>query len=187
LFFLPIHLRQIVRKTLLEVLISPVKNLHTTLLQYRIDTIYKVRFNGQIIYLTKFLNDRYDNIFRGIYIDNVANVNIPYLYNKAEVRPKTYLYNKWDGSIAYSAGEFSVYGTNVYIALGSTTNDQPDISPADWAVYKDRFFLKNKIEYQTQYDFIVMVPVPVTFNVNEMKAFINYYKLAGKRYTIQTY
>lgn len=36
-------------------------------------------------------------------------------------------------------------------------------------------------------DFIVMVPVSVSFNQIEMRALINRYKLPGMRYSIQTY
>jgi hypothetical protein len=36
-------------------------------------------------------------------------------------------------------------------------------------------------------DFIVFVPAGLVFNENEFKALLNSYKLAGKRYKIQTY
>ncbi len=48
-------------------------------------------------------------------------------------------------------------------------------------------FLYNEQEFDTNYDFIVWVPTAVTFNINRMRALINRYKLAGKRYDIQTY
>jgi hypothetical protein len=171
----------------LDVLISPVRDLHATFLQYRNDTIYKVRFTGQIIYLEKFLNDKYDQINRGIYIDNVANISKPYLYNKSEQRPVRHLYNKWDATVTYVAGEFAVYGQKVYIAMTGTTNQLPPTNPTVWKIYANKFYLKNITEYQLQYDFIVMVPSSVVFDQNEMKGYVNYYKLAGKRYTIQTY
>lgn len=48
-------------------------------------------------------------------------------------------------------------------------------------------WLYNQTEFETNYDFIVFVPLGLQFNENQMKALINRYKLAGKRYTIQTY
>jgi len=45
----------------------------------------------------------------------------------------------------------------------------------------------RKSEYGFLVDFIVYVPVAVVFDSNQMKALINKYKLAGKRYKIETY
>jgi hypothetical protein len=55
------------------------------------------------------------------------------------------------------------------------------------AELKQLYYLRNKIEYNTNADFIVMVPNTLTFDIYEMKGLINRYKLAGKRYLIQTY
>jgi hypothetical protein len=40
---------------------------------------------------------------------------------------------------------------------------------------------------QFSFDFVVFVPVAVTFDVDEMKSLLNSYKLAGKYYSIQTF
>ena len=133
----------------MKALLSPIISNYNAFIQYRKDALYKVSFNGQIIYLEHILNDTFDNINRGIYIDNVADNRHDYFYNKVELKPNVYLYNLSEG------------GPHLY--------------------------LKNKAEYSNLYDFIVMVPTAVTFDNNAMKALVNYYKLAGKRYTIQTY
>jgi hypothetical protein len=49
------------------------------------------------------------------------------------------------------------------------------------------FYLSRRAEYGFIVDFIVNVPIAVVFDSNQMKALINKYKLAGKRYKIETY
>jgi hypothetical protein len=184
---IPYDRRDEVSLAFAEVLISQQKQIHASFLTWRGEIIYALGFTGQIIYLEKILNDKWDNVSRGIYINNTADVYRTYLYNKAELKQPLFLYNKWTGSVLYNPGDLVIYANKVYQAQVLTSGNQPDISP-EWAVYKNtKVFLKNKTEYQTQYDFIVMVPISVTFDINEMKALINYYKLAGKRYIIQTY
>ena len=186
-WLIPTFLRK--QKTLawVDVLISQVKYLHTQFLTYRSDTIYKIRFTSQIIYLEKRLNDKFDNLARGIFINNVADVSRTYLYNKIEGKPKLMLHNKYNPATAYAAGEYAVYGIWVYRALQSTTGNTPDSSPLHWFEYKKRVILSNQDEFVQDVDFVVMVPTTVVFDLNEMKGIVNFYRYAGKRYLIQTY
>jgi hypothetical protein len=48
-------------------------------------------------------------------------------------------------------------------------------------------FVYSRDEYAVENDFIVKVPAALDFDEDEMKAFINKYKLADKRYKIETY
>ncbi len=170
-----------------NVFIAPVRVLYNTFLQYRLDALYKLNFNGQIIYLEHVLNDRFDNIGRGIYIDNVADQHRMYWYNAGEGRDAVYVYNNYDAANPYVVGEYSVYDNKVWVCTNATTGDVPFVGSGFWDYFKDVDFYKNLIEYQSAFDFIVMVPVAVTFDTNEMKALVNYYKCAGKRYTIETF
>jgi hypothetical protein len=52
---------------------------------------------------------------------------------------------------------------------------------------KQYYYLRNKTEYSGDFDFVVMVPTWLTYDINEMRSLINRYKLAGKRYTIVNY
>lgn len=184
---LPIGKRKPIIIAWVTLLVSQAKSLHATFLSFRNDNIYKVRFTGQIIYLTKRLNDKWDSVNRGIYIDNVADMDRVFVYNRAEQQPARYLYNKWSSVTSYAVGDFVVSGTSVYKCIQASTNNPPASCPTYWQFHKFRTFIKNKSEAQSQYDFIVKVPVAVTFNIDEMKAVVEYYKLAGKRFTIQTY
>jgi hypothetical protein len=48
-------------------------------------------------------------------------------------------------------------------------------------------YLYGEEEYEVENDFTVKVPASLDFDTDEMKAFINKYKLADKRYKIETY
>lgn len=48
------------------------------------------------------------------------------------------------------------------------------------------FYVKFKSEYQSINDFIVYIPQS-NINLSLMKYYIDYYKIAGKKYQIQTY
>lgn len=59
-----------------------------------------LKFNGQIIYLEKFLNQTYLPLIEepwasndGIYILNTASSNFSYIYNTIELKPPIYFYN----------------------------------------------------------------------------------------------
>lgn len=47
-------------------------------------------------------------------------------------------------------------------------------------------YLRNKSE-AAQYDYTVFVPASLSFDINQLKAMVDTYNIAGKRYTIQTY
>ena len=150
----PIFWRKSIHLDWLMVLISQVKSLHITFLQYRQDAIYKVTHTGQTISLTKVLNDKFDSTNRQIYIQDTSDISFVFLYNKIEGQSKRYVYNKSE--------------------------------------LKPKFYVKNKEEYYGLIDFIVNVPITIytllgTNGIDEMKGWVNYYKLAGKRYEIQSY
>ncbi|MDA8956492.1 hypothetical protein N9H19_02615 [Flavobacteriales bacterium] len=73
--------------------------------------IYKTNFNAQVIYLEHFLNDKYDPVNRGIYIEDTANTNYLYLYNIIEGK-QTYMYNESEGNPLYFRNE-AEYNTDV--------------------------------------------------------------------------
>jgi len=146
---LPPFLRKPKNIEWLKALVKPVIDLYIIFYAYRTQTLYSLCITGQVIYLEKLLNDKFNNGNVGIYIADGSYNNAPFLYNTAEARPDTFIYK--------------------------TSEGKPDL------------FLYNTAEYMIGNDFIVMVPVAITFDSNEMKSLINLYKLAGKQYSIQTY
>lgn len=175
------------RVSWLNVILSQIKALYNTFIAYRDTVLYNLSFNAQIMNLRHVLNDRFDNSTRAIYIDNVADRARIYWYNSSELREPFYSYNNYDAAVTYAVGEFSVLDNKVWKALNISTGSAPSSINTDWEYYKNVVFFKNLDEYSSLYDYIVMVPVAVTFDLNEMKALINKYNAGGMRYTIQTY
>jgi len=147
-----------------------------------------LKFNSQTITLTKYLNDVFDSLNRGIFITNTANTNVTFLYNIPELKPPVYLYNLWRAITTYALDERIVRENGVYKSLqAGNLNRLPEIEPLWWGFEKDVLFLFNDDEAGSQYDFIVYVPSSVTFSETVMRAEIDQYKLAGKLYLILTY
>lgn len=206
---LPWYKRKQKVKDYLHVLIQPLKQLHSQFITYRDDTLYSLAITSQVIYLEKYLNDKfnagqpargasvtvglYNGVPSGIYISSPSNAIYPvYLWNKAEERPRVYLYNKWSRYVTYSVGEFAVYGNSVWKALATTTDEEPDVTPLKWQFHKDRLYLYNKSELGAQYDFIVNIPTAVGLVSNadfaaKVTAALNVYVIAGLRFQLVNY
>lgn len=78
-------------------LVKPLKTTNIAFQAFRNQINYKLQFNGQVIYLERYLNDVYDPISRRIFISDAVRKPIHYLYNKLESKPNTYLYNNSEG------------------------------------------------------------------------------------------
>jgi len=84
-----------------------------------------LRFNGQIIYLEKYLNQTYLPLVEepwitntGIYIVNTASVNFSYVYNTIEGKPPIYLSNTSENDPVYmynTADIANAYDFIVYV------------------------------------------------------------------------
>ena len=141
---------------LIKSYLKPLYELSVIFTEYKEKTLDVVSHNGQIIYLEHRLNQLYNNGDPGIVIADTANVEYVYLSNKSEGYDPVYIFNKGE---AY-----------------------------------DPVFIGNKAEYGAAFDFIVQVPAPLYADLllndeqglNNMKSVINMYKLAGKRYKIES-
>lgn len=198
----PVRLRKAKRRNWLKALLAPLVQLYQIFLQHRAKVLYRLAFTSQIIYLEKLLNDQFNNgapaytgtTPTGIYIEDPTGNLVPhYIWNKAEQRPKTIIYNLWKSTVHYTVGEYCVYNGQVYVAVTSNTNYSPNNVPSKWATHGSPFYLRNIVEYSGQYDFIVKVPLAVgNISTNplleaQMKAWINEYRQVPRRYTIVNY
>jgi hypothetical protein len=68
----------------LEVLLTPLSIVNRSLRKFRAQAIYKVKHNGQVVYLQAVLNDFYDNYERRIYIDDFPVIESLYIYTAPE-------------------------------------------------------------------------------------------------------
>ena len=107
----------------------------------RNQNLYKLAHNGQVCYLRKVLNDRFDIAQRRIKIIDGNKYKREYIYTDGEKKPKF---------------------------LGT-------------------MYLRDDADYSdTGVDFVVLIPTGLNYNDYEMRALIDFYKLASKRYKIQT-
>lgn len=90
---IPYFLRSDESLSWLYALAEPVSELNIVFNSFRDNTIYKLQFTSQTIYLEHYLNDKFDPIGRGIYIENLNELDWIFLYNIIEEKPPLYLFN----------------------------------------------------------------------------------------------
>ena len=91
---IPSFLRGSTFLSLIYSLIKALKDVNLLLYAITQRITYVLQFNGQIIYLEKYLNDVYDPVDMRIYIQNTSNSSPTYLFNRAELNDETYLFNR---------------------------------------------------------------------------------------------
>jgi hypothetical protein len=96
-------------KAWLYALIQPVVELYNIFYAYRTQTLYSLSITGQVIYLEKLLNDKYNSGGTEIYISDGEFNNAPFIYNTAEARPDLFLYNT-----AEAKPDLFLYNTSEY-------------------------------------------------------------------------
>jgi hypothetical protein len=107
----PTFLRKNVMVAFLRVLVEPINRLYYQWFIYRRDNLYKLAHNGQVCYLRKVLNDRFDPSQRRIYIGNGNKYDKNFIYTNPEQKPeflgKIYLRQRSD--YADTGVDFVVY------------------------------------------------------------------------------
>jgi hypothetical protein len=157
------------RNALLSFLYSfakPLQTLNTTVIvPWRARVRSLVVFDGRTLMMEKLLNDQYlltydpnqrendISLSSIIYIDNVANNNLFYLYNKSEGRDPVYLYNKselqapvylFNLSEAGSYPVFIVYVPNLLGGTYETANTNDNLKLRQFV---ERFRLAGRTNY----------------------------------------
>lgn len=84
---LPLEIRKEPNQSILYALVKPLQTLNESFVIFRNATEYKLLFNAQVIYLEHYLNDLYDPVNRGIYIEDTADIEYTYLFKDIENRP----------------------------------------------------------------------------------------------------
>ncbi|MBL7902958.1 MAG: hypothetical protein JNK73_13255 [Bacteroidia bacterium] len=182
---LPGDLRTEKRVSFITAAIRPFKIMFNELLVKFNYFIYRCNFNGQVIYLETALNDTFDPIDRGIYIEDIDRPKV-YIYRKSELKPAIILYMKWRTGLSFATGKFCWYQGAVYSANSTALNKVPGVDP-EWDLEPSRSapILRKKEDYTG--GFFVFVPAALVYSAPQMHALIKYYKLAGPGYTIKTY
>lgn len=142
--------------------------------QTKIISYLRSAFGGIIQIYNDFLNYRdYANYllyFNGqtIYLEHLLNDQFD------NVLRRIYIYNIPPAII-------------IYIYLKLENKPKYIYQKIENAPINKQIYLKNTSEYTSQLDFIVKVPVGLTFDIHIMKSWIERYKIAGKNYDIQYY
>lgn len=76
------------------------------------------------------------------------------------------------------------YEPDNYIYLEKEFRPSVDHDNADLWLDVDDIYLENEIEY---FHFVVLIPSTYVFVTEKVRAIIDYYKLAGKKYRIELY
>lgn len=172
---------------LLHVMVSPVKWLHARFLSERRRVLYEMSFTGQTMSLEGALNDRFDPDSRGIYISNPPDPVQYFIYRRIEAQPERWIYRKWSRFTTYQAGAYAISKGAVWQATTTNSNSGPSLTNTNWSYIGSALYIRRKAENQLEFDFVIYVPVEVVFNESEMRALVDRYRLAPKRYTIITY
>ena len=78
---LPTRLRKPRMLAFLNAAVEPIRELYQSFLSFREASLYKVRFNSQIVYLEAVLNDQFDAVQRRIRIENAEYIPGLFLYD----------------------------------------------------------------------------------------------------------
>lgn len=90
----PPFLRSLKNIDFLEAILKPLEEVNLKFKSFRRSSIYKVKNNGQIVYLQAVLNDTYDNSQRRIYILDFPIFNPVYVFPVNDQKP-VYLDSKY--------------------------------------------------------------------------------------------
>lgn len=147
LAIVPLCLRKPILMNILYVMMGQVSRALGVFSLYRDETNYRLAYNGQVCYLRAVLNDKYDELSRRIYIEDVEPMR---------------------GNILYMREK-----NDFLMAPTRSTGEAITINKRD-------FSGSNAV------DFNVVVPLDLqgTFKEEQMRALVDTYKLASKRYTI---
>ncbi len=121
-YLTPRLLAKPLRLAWLYLIITPVRKLYNQFKDVEEIAIYSARHSCLKMYLEKALNDAFDPLGRGIYIDNVGNHSRLYLYRKGEPRPIKYIYKKgeinvfvYPEKLTFVKSKEEYFGTNDFV------------------------------------------------------------------------
>lgn len=182
---LPLVLHTPRRLNRLRAASRPFKEIYKAFKIAKDDGLYKCTFNGSVIYLECSLNDRFDPVNRGITIED-AFYEPQYIYKKSELKPAPLLFMKWKVGTVFALGKFCFYQGLIYEATTGNVGKIPGTDP-EWFYRPDLSapVLRMRSNFNGELAFSVNVPSAVTFNEAELKALVNYYRIAGRGFLIK--
>lgn len=151
---LPVRLRQPVTKSWLKALISPVKWLYNLFRANRKNDLYFLAHNGQVCFLEAALNDTFDPLIRGIYIDDGPFRDPLFLYLEPEAKPLWVGLVSEEGTtpypdpeVLYTDSETYTLGVCFIIHVPALVVAGPAYSVARLKALVDQFRLPGRTNY----------------------------------------
>ena len=156
-------------------------NLNNLVRQYIHRNRRKPKILAEVDAFLSPLNNLY-NRFQAL----VSEANFYLSYNGQQVSVEWLLNDVWPAA----GGGIYIETVNSTIQptfLSNVEDQQPPLYVSNIEDQQPALYLLNLEDYNTQYDFIVWVPAALVFDQAKMMNLINRYRLAGMRYTTQTY
>lgn len=117
-WLIPADIRAAVITQWLLALIAPIVTVYQAFLRYRTDKLYQLMITPQVCYLERLLNDKYDFVNRGIYIDDPIQKLPTYLYLAAELKSvHLYLQSEDEPVYLFTDGEAGEYQDDFIIMV----------------------------------------------------------------------
>lgn len=138
-------------------------------------------YNAQIINLEQYLNNQFDPSNRGIYIDNQAS-STTYKYQVEEVLVR-YKYNIYDNAQSYVIGEYSDVQGYVFVCSANTTGNTPFDGSTFWNITEFTTH-KYNVSESASVNYIIHIPLSVTYTKSNFRGKVDQFNLAGKLYTL---
>jgi hypothetical protein len=121
------------------------------------ELLYKMQHDCSVISLEKMLNEYF----------KVAN----YDHQNHEATKQVYI-------------EDEIYPPENYIYTQNEFRPAVDYDNNDFWLDEDNIYLEDDVNY---FDFVIFIPEDFIFEIAQLKATIDYYKLAAKKYRIELY
>ena len=161
---LPTFLRKPQQTAFLNALVAPMDSLYK-------DVLYKMQHDSRVIYLEKVLNEYY-NIIGYSHQNHEATKQI--FITDEFYPPENYVYQDPEQYASIEYDETLLYLKKNTLAPGEAEEEDEG----------DDIFLTDDIEH---FDFVINVPVALAIDLVRLKILVDFYKIAGKKYRIQTY
>ena len=184
----PTNYRKVLRVKWLILLLFQVRKLHASILLYIQLKRYDLNHTGQVIYLEKVLNDSFDPIDRRIFISDGNFADRVFLYHRPQAT-QVLFYHRWKEFEDYDPGskiqwDFKIWEAD---AVNGASDGPPPNYPNQWTEVGVHTKVKYRSEYRYGTGFIVNLPASLQYNESRLQATIDFYRVAGRFYVLQTF
>lgn len=152
--------------------------------------LFRIRFNGQACYLQKILNIRFDSTLERIRIVDTVEKR-RFIYDFSIPPGRNRIWSMWDRERIYQVGQFASDGGYLFEAIGVNQNKRPKTSIQNgegyWKYSDKTRYVARSTKMGSTARYIIFVPKSLVYDNNEFLGVLNYYRVYGLSYSIQTY